>query len=71
MQALPRFVAWFLSGALLSSACAQDGVLRVVPAKSPEAPAAQPIAWPTDHGEAVRRARQERRLLLLYFTATW
>lgn len=65
-------VASLLSGVLLCSAAwAQDGALRVVPAKPPETPAAQPIVWPTDHGEAVRRAQQERCLVLLYFTARW
>lgn len=72
MQHLPSCVALLVSSTLLLSvARTQDGALRVVPAKPPAAPAAQPIVWPTDHGEAVRRAQQERRLVLLYFTATW
>lgn len=55
----------------LAAASAQDGALRVVPAKPPVAATMQSLVWPTDHADAVRRAKADQRLLLLYFTATW
>ncbi len=72
MHPIPNLVALLVSGSLLlSAAMTQDGALRVVLAKPPAAPSAQPIVGPTDHADAERRAKAEQRLLLLYFTAKW
>jgi hypothetical protein len=68
--AMSRPLAPLAALLLLAAAAAQEHTLRVVPAPPPAPPPAA-FAWSTDHGAAVRRARERQQLVLLYFTAAW